>query len=374
METWDFRGTLTQIRQQNLQIDWVQAMADTPQDVIWHAEGDVWTHTLMVLEALETLPEWLALDAIVREQVLAAALLHDIAKPIVTRSESGRIVSPKHSLVGERVARELLWKGDSAIGLKPVPIAIREVICELVRHHGLPLNFQMDERSAKKIRLVSQLLPIPALHALSKADVLGRVCKDQDKAIDKVDLFAEFAKELNCWDGPFLFGSEAARYQYFRKEDADPHYTPFEAWPFEAIIMVGLPGVGKDSYIKEHLSHLPMVSLDLVRQELGIGPKDNQGRVIQAAKEMARGFMRQGISFVWNGTNVSRELRSMPLQMVAEYGGKPRLIYLETDYQTLHKQNNGRTGNARVPWKAVEKLVTRLDVPEIWEAVAVEWK
>ena len=30
----------------------LQALATTPQDPIYHAEGDVWTHTCMVVEAL----------------------------------------------------------------------------------------------------------------------------------------------------------------------------------------------------------------------------------------------------------------------------------------------------------------------------------
>lgn len=373
MDRWQFQPALGQILSAGTQLDWVKAMAETPQDAEWHAEGDVWTHTQMVLEELRSLAEWKAMSPDLQEQVMAAAFFHDIAKPVVTREEGGRIISPKHSLVGERMTREMLWKGLPEVGLEPVLIRIREVICELVRFHGLPLHYQLDDKSAKKIRLVSQLIPLPALHALAKADVLGRICEGQQKAVEKVDMFAEFAKELNCWDGPFPFGSASARYNYFRKEDVDPNYVPFDDWPFEVFILSGLPGAGKDSYIRQHLSNLPVVSLDQVRLKLGVDPKDNQGQVIQAAKEEAKNYMRQGISFVWNATNVSRELRSMPLQLVADYGGKPHLIYIEADYKTLFSQNDGRTGKARVPWKAVEKLVTRLDVPECWEAVQVDW-
>ena len=31
---------------------WAKAMAVCQQDAEWHAEGDVWTHTLMMLEGL----------------------------------------------------------------------------------------------------------------------------------------------------------------------------------------------------------------------------------------------------------------------------------------------------------------------------------
>ena len=36
--------------------DWVRALASCPQDPVWHAEGDVGTHTRMVLEALVSSP------------------------------------------------------------------------------------------------------------------------------------------------------------------------------------------------------------------------------------------------------------------------------------------------------------------------------
>tara|TARA_B100000676_G_scaffold194569_1_gene191226 strand:- start:62 stop:214 length:153 start_codon:yes stop_codon:yes gene_type:complete len=41
---------------------WAKAMARCGQDAAWHAEGDVWTHTRMVCEALASLDEWGALD------------------------------------------------------------------------------------------------------------------------------------------------------------------------------------------------------------------------------------------------------------------------------------------------------------------------
>lgn len=38
-------------------------LAATPQDAAFHAEGDVWTHTRMVVEALVDDPDWRALPA-----------------------------------------------------------------------------------------------------------------------------------------------------------------------------------------------------------------------------------------------------------------------------------------------------------------------
>ncbi|HSJ03847.1 MAG TPA: phosphohydrolase, partial [Verrucomicrobium sp.] len=35
--------------------DWAAAMRECQQDAIWHAEGDVWTHTMMVCEEVQKL-------------------------------------------------------------------------------------------------------------------------------------------------------------------------------------------------------------------------------------------------------------------------------------------------------------------------------
>src|SRR5438105_3584160 len=90
---------------------WVKAMAGVQQEPEWHAEGDVQTHTRMVAEAMAGLDGWRAMDELDRHILFAAALLHDVAKPVCTRFEEGRWTSPRHAKVGEGMARGLLWTG-----------------------------------------------------------------------------------------------------------------------------------------------------------------------------------------------------------------------------------------------------------------------
>ena len=51
----------------------------TPQDPRYHAEGDVWTHTTMVLDELVAMPDYRAASRADRELLFLAALLHDVS-------------------------------------------------------------------------------------------------------------------------------------------------------------------------------------------------------------------------------------------------------------------------------------------------------
>ena len=86
-----------------------ERMRLTPQDVRWHGEGDVLTHTRMVCEALGALPQYAELPGRQREILMAAAMLHDVGKVVVTRSVAGAIEAPHHAPVGARMARERMW-------------------------------------------------------------------------------------------------------------------------------------------------------------------------------------------------------------------------------------------------------------------------
>src|SRR5262249_18639446 len=140
----------------------------------------------------------------------------------------------------------------------------------------------------------------------------------------------------------------------------------------EVVLMAGLPGVGKDSWIVQHLSDWPVISLDKIRKVLRISPEENQGQVIQAAKERARIYMRQQQSFVWNATNVTRALREQLVNFFVSYGARVRIVYLDAPLATILRRNKSRS--ASVPETVIRKLFNKLDVPDITEAHMVLWE
>ncbi len=148
----------------------VRALIGTPQDAEWHPEGDVFTHTCHCLDALVTLPGWLAADAESKIVHALAVLAHDFAKPQTTREEMRdgrlRIVSPGHEEQGGPVAENFLQRIHA-------PLAIRQRVIPLVTNHLAHLQ-TITDRSVR--RLAKRLEPetIESLCLVITADQFGR--------------------------------------------------------------------------------------------------------------------------------------------------------------------------------------------------------
>ena len=348
--------------------DWIQDMKGVPQDPIYHAEGDVAIHTEMVMNALLGLPDYLNLDEQDQQILLATALLHDVEKRSCTKTETdGRITSKGHAKKGEFTTRNILYKE------LLTPFNIREAIAKLVRYHGLPFWIFEKPNPQKALLQASLEVNTKQLYLFAKADILGRICADQSEMLYKLELFKEFCLEQNCFGAPYPFANDLARFTYFQKEDSSPNYVPFDTTKCEVVLLCALPGTGKDTFIQKHYQDAPVVSLDAIRRAYGISPKDSKanGKVIQIAKEQARILLRQQQSFVFNATNIKKQLRSQWIDLFATYGAKVKIVYLEVPYLQLLQQNRTRT--YVVPAKVMENMIRKLEIPSLVEAHQVTY-
>lgn len=349
---------------------WISEMRGVPQDPIWHAEGDVYVHTKMVTEELIKLDAFSSLSEQQKHILVSSALFHDIEKRSTTLEEEidgkMRIVSPRHAKKGEFTVRKLLYSE------MPTPFQIREQICKLVRLHGLPIWAILRDNPEKAVIYSSTVLDNHLLALLATADVLGRICPDQDEILMRIELFKELCIDNNCFRQPKVFKSTYGRYLYFNKEDSYVDYMPFEDFICTVTVMCALPGSGKDTYIKKHLDQ-PVLSLDEIRRKNKILPTDKKGngRVIQLAKEQAKKFLRSKTSFVFNATNITKDLRSRWISLFTDYKAKVKIIYIEVPYKTLLKQNADRA--YQVPENVIEKLIQKLEIPDVREAHEIEY-
>ena len=84
----------------------LQALAGCPQEPEWHPEGDVWVHTLQVIDRART-----RIDDLPRPQqiaVMLGAVCHDLGKPATTAFSDGRIRSIDHEEQGVAPATAFL--------------------------------------------------------------------------------------------------------------------------------------------------------------------------------------------------------------------------------------------------------------------------
>lgn len=337
-------------------LDWVVAMQQCPQDPVHHGEGDVWTHTLMVLDCLVGDAEFRALPAEERRILYLAALLHDIAKPACAQPD---LSSPGHARKGATRARELLYRLD-------LPFREREAVCNLVRYHMVPYRLVDQADWQRQLLGLSLNTRFDWLRLLARADARGRICADLSFLLDQIELFAELAQENQP-----AFADDHSRVTYFRK-GGDPARQVFHQPTCQVVMMSGLPAAGKDTYVQSHLSHLPQISLDALREQLEVRPDEGQGAVIAAARGRAREFLRRRQGFVWNATNLTGALRERTLSLCYDYGAAVSIVYCEAPLGELERRNGAR--NRPVPPRALERMLAVWEPPEPSEAHQVTFK
>ena len=150
----------------------LDALRGVAQDPEWHPEGDVWTHTLMVLDVAATLRDRADEDL----ALMFGALCHDLGKPATTEPSGGRIRSHGHDVEGVAPTRALL-------GRMHAPGALVDRVAALVEHHLAPALFIRNGATAKGYRRLARKLEragvsMELLVRVARADHLGRTTAD----------------------------------------------------------------------------------------------------------------------------------------------------------------------------------------------------
>ncbi len=146
----------------------------TPQDTQWHPEGDVWTHTLQVVDEAAALVGDLAEDRPRALTVMLAALAHDLGKPATTfRADDGHIRSPGHEEAGLGPTTSLLdrWNVHTLLGYD-----VRAQVLALVAHHLKPGELYKERArvSDGAIRRLARKCEPDLLYRVACADCRGR--------------------------------------------------------------------------------------------------------------------------------------------------------------------------------------------------------
>jgi poly(A) polymerase len=180
----------------------VEALVDCAQPPEHHAEGDVWRHTQLALEAL-TSPGFSQAfhgerpDA----EVAFAVLLHDIAKPRTFAVRDGRITFYGHPEEGARMARVIC---DRLSLSSHAGIVSHERVAELVRLHLFP--YTVDLSSVRRTTLAKYFLKDRdfgrKLLMVAYADASAAVRADGTVDLEHIDRLRDAIAELEKAAGP----------------------------------------------------------------------------------------------------------------------------------------------------------------------------
>ena len=182
----------------------LKALVGCVQEPEWHPEGDVWVHTLQVVDQART-----RVDGLERPQqiaVMLGAVCHDFGKPATTAFLDGRIRSIDHEEQGVAPASAFLDRlhVNSIDGYD-----VRHQVLGITAHHLKPgMWFKVrDEVGDGAFRRLAQKVDLELLARLAKADCMGRAPGVFN--CDAMDWFLERARQLGVEHrppGPILLG------------------------------------------------------------------------------------------------------------------------------------------------------------------------
>ncbi len=165
------------------------------QEPDWHPEGDVWTHTLMVIDQARALND--ALDRPQLITLMLGAVCHDLGKPATTELIDGRIRSLNHEEAGVQPTVQLLDR----LNVRTIDgFDVRGQVIGLVAHHLKPGMFhKAGNVSDGAFRRLAQKVDLELLARLARADCRGR---SGDFDCSAMDWFVERARALGVEHEP----------------------------------------------------------------------------------------------------------------------------------------------------------------------------
>lgn len=386
-------GAARSVKAHPARVHWpeLDALARTPQDPGWHAEGDVLVHTDMVLAASETFEAELEREDD-RALVRLACLLHDIAKPVTTRfdDEVQRVIARGHERMGGVAVRHALHQ--SGLGG-----AERRMLSELVATHHLvkrTVKRADDPESAAMLDRLATRVDTRLLWALEAADMRGRICEDHCEQQEIVALFRMLCEERGVFgakparwvDREGVRGVRAVSERALTYALDEAHRRRLEGsvrdrWqaealvhelareePAEVIVTIGVSGSGKSHAIERLPPDWVRIAPDEWRAQ-HYGSAEEQGdpaEVHRACREQLKAVLRARGRAVYDGTNVVADLRAHLVSLCHAYRARLSLWVFDVDPERARARNAAR--DRVVPAWVIDRQLAKFEWPSPEEA------
>lgn len=156
------------LREMNQLNEWfpeLEKLIGVQQNPKYHAEGDVWVHTMMVTDAAIKL-KYKTTNPL---GFMLSAVTHDFGKALCTKAKNGEIHAYMHETLGLPLIENFLRR------LTSEKYLIRYVL-NLAKHHMDPTRYAADKSSIKSTnKMFDQSVDPEALICIAIADNLGKV-------------------------------------------------------------------------------------------------------------------------------------------------------------------------------------------------------
>jgi uncharacterized domain HDIG len=135
----------------------------TEQSPKHHPEGNVWNHTMLVVDEAARVKN----ESNDKKAFMWAALLHDIGKPDTTKKHKGKITSYDHDKIGAGLARKFLME------ITDEKLFIEKVV-ELTRWH-MQILYVVNNLPFADVKSMKKKIDIKEVALLGLCDRLGRL-------------------------------------------------------------------------------------------------------------------------------------------------------------------------------------------------------
>ena len=354
-EKWFIDGT------HKLNMDYVRTipeflkLEECQQSQKWHGEGNAMVHTMNVVDEMYKLIEKCNSDRLWYNRILVlSALLHDIGKGVTTEFFKNDWHSYNHEIEGEKIARKLLWDED---------FTAREIVCSNIRWHMERCGLDRCSDIFKKCLKLAYDADMSFLYYVMLADIRGSKTENpqqDDKDISIINTINKYAK-VQAIDG------------VNELEVRDHIFNGKALWQSHRdlpiiYVMIGLPGSGKDTFIKNNFQGNPVILCrDDIRVELGyckkgekiVGSRDQEEAVTKVFNERLLEAVEEGENIILNNINLKKKYRDAIKKLI----GKKKYMWVYEYIEAPTLQDNIDRRKGQIKPEIFEQMILNFDYP-----------
>lgn len=365
---WEFAITVPEIA----------ALEKCEQSPKWHSEGNALIHTKQVVQKMfERLNDFthpisnhINMKSVSARHaciLVGAALFHDLGKATTTEFKKGAWHAYGHEIESEKILRTLLYDED---------FRTREILCTLVSLHMEPLLYNISNWAKKiqnaqsRIITIDNEFTIADLFLLKWADTAGSEPLEKGRNDKDLIFLNKMMQYKIYWEDAMINLTQKELianvkdfigYQTGKKE-------------LHGIVLIGLPGAGKNHWIDNHRQLLfpdktyKSISRDDIRIKLGfckpgekyMGSSQEETAVSKVFDNEVRDAAEKYDIIIFNNINLRSQYRNHYKELLdKDYNVKWIYIYIESDNLNI----NIARRQEQIPADQFPKMVRKFEWP-----------